>query len=915
MTVSSSTDRATFPGNGVTIVFPLPFRFFANTEVEASLIDDTTGAVTPLSIGTHYTLTGAGLPEQDGNADSELTMITAPIDGVSLFVQRVLPLTQSTDIVNQGQFHAEIHEIVFDRLTMLIQQGQGQLDRAIRVADSDPSPSPLPPVVQREGKLLSFDALGNPIAVAPIAQSATDLELRLRDPSDLANGAAIVARGLQSFSTVAAMISAAANIAVGQSVITSSYAVAGDGGGAVYAVMASSSEPSILTVSLGVGKIAVIVGREVSPLQVGYSLNASALDTPAKVAENWAIMKALIAAAKSTSRVISVSKPVHTLRSICAEWLARRSAPVGFYSDSTTDGATTTDHVASTGTDSPFAVTINESPNAYPANLQSYLKTIIGSDKTVVCYNGGFDSQSFQNGFGLKHWYNTWFRAAGSNMAWTDVKMIVIGFGTSDSINLNDPASVIDAYSIDVECTVIDCLLRGVSPVLQGPVLTTQKVGTTVDYRNGNESITIIESIQKQICGKYGLEFVTYRDEVQELISGYVGFKYSDYMAADMIHPTDMGHRIHAGYLISKFFPNLGRVKPGAVEHFFSGNNAYITTASEIISPPSQNGQILRNISGVQSDDAYFYSWRAVDGNDKDPGDLLVRLPIYADRPCNLYINSGRNNLPAARVYSINQCTLGTYLAGSILDDVYAQPALTWNKRRFIARLTYGLNIVEFRVADAASAGDYQFVSAYLVDGVIDPMFIPARRQSGSGTYAYKKFEGLEVFTTYGETGDRDAVRPWMFYNQHDGVQFRIGFDLYGAFAGGITYQFKSHHQDGTARKNCYNKMSILGDNVSVAVVNNGVETNLNTLAVAGLNALLVAGANVQIGFSSNFTGAAGITVKLYVNWVEKYTFTAALGALFSDGYGFESVNALRSGEKIVCTHPVPVDTSARYYL
>lgn len=192
MTVSSSTDRATFAGNGVATVFPLPFRFFANSDVQVSLIDDATGAVTPQTLGTHYTLTGAALPEQDGNADSELTMLTAPATGVSLFVLRVIPLTQPTDIVNQGQFFPEIHENVFDRLTMLLQQGAGSFDRALRVQDYDPVPARLPGVAQRFNKILSFDVDGNPVAIDAATDSSLVLRQDLANDSDPAKGAELI---------------------------------------------------------------------------------------------------------------------------------------------------------------------------------------------------------------------------------------------------------------------------------------------------------------------------------------------------------------------------------------------------------------------------------------------------------------------------------------------------------------------------------------------------------------------------------------------------------------------------------------------------------------------------------------------------------------------------------------------------
>lgn len=203
MTVSSSTDRATFLGNGVTVNFDLPFRFFTDGEINAWLITNATGALTPLTLGTHYTLTGASEPEVDGSATGQLTMLTPPTSAQSLFVQRIIPVTQPTDIVNQGQFFPEIHENVFDRLTMLIQQSKETVARALRVQDSDPEPARLPPVAERFGKLLSFDSLGNPIAVAAEAQSATALSLLLAEYASPTSGAALVGRAIRHINSVA----------------------------------------------------------------------------------------------------------------------------------------------------------------------------------------------------------------------------------------------------------------------------------------------------------------------------------------------------------------------------------------------------------------------------------------------------------------------------------------------------------------------------------------------------------------------------------------------------------------------------------------------------------------------------------------------------------------------------------------
>ncbi len=192
MTVSSQTNNATFVGNGVTTVFPLPFRFFSNGDVFAYFIDQTTGASTPMVIGVDYTLAGAGEPEVNGNAVSVLTT-TVPLASMrGMYVERFMQHTQQTDIVNQGEFFASTHEDVFDRLTMLIQQSTGRNQGAIRVAIGDPEPARLAPAAQRANLLMGFDSSGNPIAVAPVSGSASDLAMNLANDTDPAKGAALI---------------------------------------------------------------------------------------------------------------------------------------------------------------------------------------------------------------------------------------------------------------------------------------------------------------------------------------------------------------------------------------------------------------------------------------------------------------------------------------------------------------------------------------------------------------------------------------------------------------------------------------------------------------------------------------------------------------------------------------------------
>jgi hypothetical protein len=136
MTVSSQTRGITFVGTGLAAPFPLPFRFFNNSEITAYLVEDN-GALTLLTQGTDYTLTGAGEPEIDGGAIGVLTKTTPLTSGKKMYVARTLPAVQQTDIVNQGDFFASVHEDVFDRLTMVDQQHAEELSRCIKTSPTD----------------------------------------------------------------------------------------------------------------------------------------------------------------------------------------------------------------------------------------------------------------------------------------------------------------------------------------------------------------------------------------------------------------------------------------------------------------------------------------------------------------------------------------------------------------------------------------------------------------------------------------------------------------------------------------------------------------------------------------------------------------------------------------------------------
>lgn len=124
MALSSASREAHYTGNGATSTYSITFTIFAQTELT---VYSTTaaGVTTTLALTTDYTV----------SSDlSSITLVAGSLtSGVKLGIYGSAPLTQTTDIRNQGKFLPETHENKFDYLTMLIQQMNTILSRCIKL--------------------------------------------------------------------------------------------------------------------------------------------------------------------------------------------------------------------------------------------------------------------------------------------------------------------------------------------------------------------------------------------------------------------------------------------------------------------------------------------------------------------------------------------------------------------------------------------------------------------------------------------------------------------------------------------------------------------------------------------------------------------------------------------------------------
>ncbi|KNE28171.1 phage tailspike polysaccharide lyase family protein [Achromobacter spanius] len=119
MTVQTEISTVTHDCDGVTIAFPVPYRFLTNTDLVVTRIEPggDEDVRTVLTLGTDYMVTGAG-------ADAGGTITTAvdyPV-GDKLEVERDVPMTQLTEYQPSGPFPAKSHERALDKLTMVDQQ-------------------------------------------------------------------------------------------------------------------------------------------------------------------------------------------------------------------------------------------------------------------------------------------------------------------------------------------------------------------------------------------------------------------------------------------------------------------------------------------------------------------------------------------------------------------------------------------------------------------------------------------------------------------------------------------------------------------------------------------------------------------------------------------------------------------------
>jgi len=156
MTVSSTTVKNSYSGDGSNDTFVYGFKIFASSDLQV-IIRSSTGTETTKTLTTDYTITGVG-NATGGNVVFEASDIPTATETVVLI--RNVPQTQAIDYIANDPFPAETHEEGLDRATMTTQQMQEELDRSFKVSRTNTIASSefTDSATTRASKTLGFDA-------------------------------------------------------------------------------------------------------------------------------------------------------------------------------------------------------------------------------------------------------------------------------------------------------------------------------------------------------------------------------------------------------------------------------------------------------------------------------------------------------------------------------------------------------------------------------------------------------------------------------------------------------------------------------------------------------------------------------------------------------------------------------------
>lgn len=158
MTISTTTIKNSYTGNGSTSAFTYTFKITDDDDIQV-IIRSATGIETVKTKTTHYTVSGVG------NAAGGTITFTAgniPASTQTVILRRSTPQTQELDLIANSDLPSDSLENAYDKLTSITQELQEQVDRSLKLSrtNSIASTEFIVGSTDRANKVLSFDSNG-----------------------------------------------------------------------------------------------------------------------------------------------------------------------------------------------------------------------------------------------------------------------------------------------------------------------------------------------------------------------------------------------------------------------------------------------------------------------------------------------------------------------------------------------------------------------------------------------------------------------------------------------------------------------------------------------------------------------------------------------------------------------------------
>ena len=172
MAIATTASQVNVLGTNVAgQVVPFPYRFFTNSDLIVQTFNTLNGAIATLALNTDYTVTGA-----DNVGGGSVTIVNAVPTTTQITIVRDVPETQTVSFATGDRLPASILERALDKLTMLVQETNRQVVKALRFADVNVSQPPLAPLAN---SVLTTDA-NNQISFVPTSVVTGDAPYFLR---------------------------------------------------------------------------------------------------------------------------------------------------------------------------------------------------------------------------------------------------------------------------------------------------------------------------------------------------------------------------------------------------------------------------------------------------------------------------------------------------------------------------------------------------------------------------------------------------------------------------------------------------------------------------------------------------------------------------------------------------------------